>query len=97
MPQFTRTQNDPVPHLCCSLIPTPHGFFGRAGGISTLPHLATLNIGAFLGDEIDTIKHNRSLLIGALGGDPAHGIVRCGDEWTAYTRAGEEIARWEIF
>ena len=74
MALFSMTHNDPVPHLCCSLIPTPHGFFGRAGGISTLPHLASLNIGAFLGDEIETIKHNRNLLIGALGGDPAHGV-----------------------
>ena len=42
------------------------------------------------------IEEEAAQILADHGGDPAHGIVRCGDEWTAYTRTGEEIARWEI-
>lgn len=44
----------------------PHGFFGRAGGVS-LPPFATLNGGPGSGDAADAVAENRSRIAAALG------------------------------
>ena len=49
------------------LIPCPHGFSTRIGGISKLPHTAGLNLGLDRGDELDTVLENLSLFSEAVG------------------------------
>jgi len=51
------------------LIPCIHGFSTRLGGVSTLPHTSTLNLGVDRGDDIETVLKNLSLFSEALGVD----------------------------
>ncbi len=46
-----------VPLLKAKNISLPHGFSTRAGGVSTEPHLSTLDLGA--GEDINLINENR--------------------------------------
>ncbi len=53
-----------------------HGFSSREGGVSTIPHLASLNIAAGIGDNDETVKKNidlfaRAVSGGSLGGECA--------------------------
>ncbi|HLJ06008.1 MAG TPA: peptidoglycan editing factor PgeF [Acetobacteraceae bacterium] len=68
----------------------PHGFFTRAGGISSGPY-ASLNCSLSGGDARDAVLHNRAAAARALGADPdklvgltqVHGtdIVHVTDAW----------------
>ncbi len=46
--------------ISSSLLRTPHGFATRMGGISTLPHLSSLNLGYDVGDDNETVNQNRA-------------------------------------
>ena len=39
-------------------LPYPHGFSTREGGVSAIPHLASLNLGYGRGDEKETVEEN---------------------------------------
>ena len=49
------------------LIPCIHGFSTRIGGVSTLPHTQSLNLGVERGDSHKTVLENLSLFADALG------------------------------
>ena len=49
------------------LLPCPHGFSTRIGGISTLPHTASLNLGFGLGEDDEIVKENLSRFSSAIG------------------------------
>ena len=49
------------------ILPCPHGFSTRLGGISVLPHTASLNLGYGLGDNDETVKENLFRLSSAVG------------------------------
>lgn len=49
------------------LIPCIHGFSTRIGGVSTLPHTKSLNLGVDRGDDRDTVLKNLELFADALG------------------------------
>lgn len=49
---------------------SPHGFSTRSGGVSTLPHTATLNLAFGRGDGVDTVLENLARFGGAVGFDP---------------------------
>lgn len=49
------------------LIPCPHGFSTRLGGVSKLPHTASLNLGVDRGDEKETVLENLRLFADAVG------------------------------
>lgn len=51
------------------LIPCIHGFSTRIGGVSRLPHTASLNLGVGRGDSRETVIENLSLFADALGID----------------------------
>ena len=44
-----------------------HGFSTREGGVSTLPHLKSMNCGFFRGDDDDTVRENIRLLCNMAG------------------------------
>ncbi len=52
------------------LIPCPHGFSTRVGGISELPHTASLNLGVERGDSKDTVLENLRSFGEAVGIEP---------------------------
>ncbi len=59
-----------VVYYCSPLIPCVHGFSTRLGGVSGLPHTASLNLGFNRGDSEETVYQNLSLFFEALGVDP---------------------------
>lgn len=67
MEPFIHCLQNGVPFLRSAVIGVPHGFFGRGGGVSTIPHLASLNIGDGLGDDPQCVAENRRRLFAALG------------------------------
>ena len=86
-----------TPVLRSSLLPVPHGFSTREGGVSVLPHLSSLNLGAGLGDTEETVSENRARFFRAsLGKEPEKlmtGIQVHSDRVIAVTReteAGQE-------
>ncbi|MBE6668521.1 MAG: peptidoglycan editing factor PgeF [Ruminococcaceae bacterium] len=52
------------------LIPCPHGFSTRLGGVSTLEHTKFLNLGVERGDERETVLENLRLFAEAVGFSP---------------------------
>lgn len=67
-----------VPVIRSSLLTVPHGFSTREGGVSTVPHLASLNLGFDLGDEIANVAENRHRFFSAaLGRDTAADNAVC--------------------
>lgn len=55
-------------------IAVPHGFSTRYGGVSTPPHLASMNLGMNLGDDPESVRENYRRICGAIGA-PQSGIV----------------------
>lgn len=45
----------------------PHGFSTRLGGVSTAPHLRSLNLGGNRGDDPENVVRNYEIFLGALG------------------------------
>ena len=56
------------------IIPCIHGFSTRLGGVSVLPHTASLNLGVDRGDSTETVIENLGRFANALGID-AEGII----------------------
>lgn len=54
-----------VPVLKSRLLSVPHGFSLRAGGDSTLPHLAALNLSYDVGEASSVVDRNRTLFFSA--------------------------------
>ncbi|MBQ4574288.1 MAG: peptidoglycan editing factor PgeF [Clostridia bacterium] len=53
--------------LKSDLIPFPHAFSTRSGGVSTIPHLASMNVALNRGDEEVNVRENRRILANAAG------------------------------
>lgn len=51
-------------------IPVRHGFSTRIGGVSTLPHTRSLNLGFRLGDSHETVRENMRRFGEAIGVSP---------------------------
>lgn len=60
----------PAGHFTSSLIHLPHGFSTRAGGVSTLDHLASMNFTTSTGDSDANVAKNYELFLTALGLEP---------------------------
>ncbi len=56
-------------------IGVPHAFSTRFGGISTLPHLASLNIGENRGDSEENVTENINRLLAPMGYDRSHAVL----------------------
>ncbi|MCL2212464.1 MAG: peptidoglycan editing factor PgeF [Oscillospiraceae bacterium] len=69
----TLTQNG-VTLLKSHIIAAPHGFSTRHGGVSTQPHLASLNLGFNCGDNPANVAENYRRLATAAG--VSEGIIR---------------------
>ncbi|MBE6981951.1 MAG: peptidoglycan editing factor PgeF [Ruminococcaceae bacterium] len=61
-------------YLTAENIPVSHCFTTRLGGVSTEPHLASMNIGTHRGDRWENVLENYRILGSALGFDP-HNLV----------------------
>lgn len=68
---FILQQRDGVRFYRSDLLPCPHAFSTRAGGISTLPHLYSMNIGENRGDEPGNPEKNLAILTRAAGLPPS--------------------------
>ncbi|MCR4906546.1 MAG: peptidoglycan editing factor PgeF [Clostridiales bacterium] len=77
------------------------GFSSRAGGMSTLPHTATLNLAEGLGDDAETVRRNkeifaRAVSAGEYGGETtvaAHQIHSSRVRILTQANAGEGFGR----
>ena len=67
---FIRCEKDGLVYLRSSLLPAPHAFTTRLGGVSQ-GHLASLNLGEHRGDKPEYVQENYRRLGAALGFDPA--------------------------
>ncbi len=98
---FTTDRTGKVPVLRSGLITCPHGFSTREGGVSTLPHLASLNLGFDLGDEISFVNENRSRFFTSALGVPtaADGVVLATQihSDTVFTAGKRDIGRSDLF
>ena len=54
-----------APFYRSTLLKSPHAFSCRAGGVSTLPHLASMNLGRDRGDNEATVKENYRIFLAA--------------------------------
>lgn len=63
-----RTAQAAVPYRYDPAFPAKHGFSTREGGVSRLPHLASLNLGYDRGEEAALVDENRTRLIRAVCG-----------------------------
>lgn len=60
---------------CSPEIAVPHGFTTRPGGVSTAPHLRSLNLGIHRGDEWENVLKNYEILGNTLGFDPKNLVL----------------------
>lgn len=64
--ELVRAENG-VKYLRSPLLRVPHGFSTRVGGVSVLPHTASLNLAFGHGDDDAVVKKNLSLFAAAIG------------------------------
>jgi len=64
---FIKEQNGGLVYFRSDMIDTPHGFSTRLGGVSTLPHLKSMNLGKNRGDDRENVGKNYEIFLGALG------------------------------
>ena len=65
MPYFIRLEHN-LPYLSSSLLPARHVFLTRNGGVSR-GIFDSLNLSAFLGDDLDCVRENRRRVCALLG------------------------------
>ncbi len=63
-------RKETLEYLRARSIGAPHCFTTRLGGVSTQPHLASMNIGTHRGDQWENVLENYEILGRALGFDP---------------------------
>ena len=68
------TASNGVGYEYSELLPCPHAFATRIGGVSRLPHTAALNLGFGRGDPDETVLANLALFGEAVGFD-AHRVI----------------------
>ena len=68
---FSLYEKQGVTYLASDCLMARHAFSTRLGGVSDLPHTATLNLAFGRGDEAETVRENLRLLGAAAGFDPA--------------------------
>ncbi len=71
-----RTAPNGVVYLTSGLLPCRHGFASRAGGVSTLPHTASLNLAFGRGDGDETVRENLRRFAEAVGFEPGSVVSR---------------------
>ena len=64
---FERIEQDGVVFFRSTLLPCPHAFTTRLGGVSAEPHLASLNLGNNRGDDPANVKENFRRIFAAAG------------------------------
>ncbi len=66
---FKSEQKEKILYFKSGNIAVPHGFSTRHGGVSTLPHTATMNLAYGRGDDEATVKENMRIFCSAIGID----------------------------
>ena len=64
---FEKKTRNGVPFFISTILPIPHAFSTRLGGVSSLPHLQSMNLGENRGDEPQNVQKNFDLLCQASG------------------------------
>lgn len=64
---FEKKTRNGVPFFTSTILPIPHAFSTRLGGVSSLPHLQSMNLGENRGDEPQNVQKNFDLLCQASG------------------------------
>lgn len=64
---FVRTENGELVYFRSDNIEVPHLFTTRRGGVSTQPHLASLNVGDNRGDSEENVTANLDIAAGQIG------------------------------
>ncbi len=67
--KIVRAKNGVV-YIASELLPCPHAFATRVGGVSALPHTSSLNLAYGRGEDNATVLRNLSLLGNAVGFAP---------------------------
>ena len=67
---FHMLERGGVAYLASDTLASPHAFSTRIGGVSVLPHTASLNLAFGRGDEADVVLENLVRFGGAAGFDP---------------------------
>ncbi len=70
------TAENGVKYLKSDIIPVPHGFATRIGGVSREAHTASLNLAFGRGDERETVMENLRLFADAVGVMPESVVSR---------------------
>ena len=55
---FEKKTRNGVPFFTSTILPIPHAFSTRLGGVSSLPHLQSMNLGENRGDEPQNVQKN---------------------------------------
>ena len=72
---FFRINKNGLLYEKSDLLKNPHAFSTRIGGESTLPYLASMNIGENRGDDPENVYRNFNIFLSALGSDREHAIA----------------------
>lgn len=64
------TAENGVKYFTSSIIPVPHGFATRVGGVSRAAHTSSLNLAFGRGDDRETVLENLRLFTNAVGIEP---------------------------
>ncbi len=64
---FEKREDNGVVTFASDILNTPHLFSTRCGGVSTLPHLCSLNVGENRGDDPENIRKNLDILLCTMG------------------------------
>lgn len=91
--ELVRAENG-VSYLRSDMLTCRHGFSTRLGGVSTLPHTTSLNLGFGRGDDDDTVRENLRRFADALDMNAAH-VIRRHQIHSAIVDTADESMRGE--
>ena len=72
---FFRNEKNAVTYETSGLLTYPHVFSTRLGGVSTLPYLASMNIGENRGDSPENVYKNFNILLSLIGSSRENAVA----------------------
>lgn len=84
-------------YITAPTISAPHCFTTRFGGVSTEPHLSSMNIGTHRGDVLENVLKNYDILGEAVGFDPKNLVLTHQTHTDIVVKADESIRGAGLF